>query len=280
MITIQYKVLRYLPDRVSGEFVNLGIVAFDPLTGQLQSKFINKIGKISGYFSNTNSRYLIKLVKTVQEQFENYSSQLVSELSFKSVSNIDELANKILPKDDSALIFSETKKTLDINLGSFIEDMFNRFVKIHLNDEEEDEVRNDKEVWNKIYKKYFDDNGITSHFSSHKVKTKNDELEFEKAWKNGSWNCFESVSFNLTRSDTIKNKVYKWAGKLDELSSTKESIHIYLLSVFPHEHPELDKFIKQKIKGKKFANLKVDLVSEDNIEKVVQKIKKEIDSHL
>ena len=30
MNAIQYQVLRYLPDSVTGEFVNLGVVAYDP----------------------------------------------------------------------------------------------------------------------------------------------------------------------------------------------------------------------------------------------------------
>jgi len=67
MITIQYQILRYLPDRVSGEFVNLGIVAFDSSNKILKSKFINKIGKISSFFPNINSRYLIKSIKTIQQ---------------------------------------------------------------------------------------------------------------------------------------------------------------------------------------------------------------------
>jgi hypothetical protein len=279
MITIQYKVLRYQPDKISGEFVNLGIIAFDSSNGYLKSKFINKIGKISGFFSKTNSRYLLKVVKMIQDDFDVYAGRLKSEIKFKEISQIDEIVNNILPKDDSALLLSETKKSLDINLDSAVEDLFSRFVKTNLGDEEDDEVRNDKEVWSRIYKKHFDEYGISSHLSSHKVKTKNDELEFEKAWKNGVWNCFESVSFNLTRTDTIKNKVYKWAGKLDELSSTKEVIHIYLLSLFPHDHPELNNFIKHKINEKSTESLKVELVSESNIEKVVKKIKKELDRH-
>lgn len=279
MITIHYKVLRYQPDKVSGEFVNLGIVAFDISNGDLKSKFINKIGKLSGFFNKANGRYLMKMVRVIQDNCEAYSERLRSELKFNDITQIDEIVNSILPKDDSALFFSETKKTLDLNLNLSVDDLFSRFVKIHLMDEEDDEVRNDKEVWNKIYKKHFDALGISSHLSTHKVKTKNDELEFEKSWKNGVWNCFESVSFNLSRADTIKNKVYKWAGKLDELSSAEELIHIYLLSLLPSDHPELNNFIKHKIDEKSTGNLKVELISENNIEKVVTEIKKEIDRH-
>ncbi|NII25779.1 DUF3037 domain-containing protein [Pseudoflavitalea sp. X16] len=279
MITIQYQILRYLPDRVSGEFVNLGIVAFDPSNGTLKSKFITKIGKISSFFPNINSRFLIKSVKTIHEDLDTFSTRLQSEFAFKRFNSLDEITKSVLPKDDSALIFSDIKKTLDINPEATVDDLFSRFVSIHLTEEDDEEVRRDKEVWNKVYKKHFDDYGISSHLSAHKVKTKNDELEFEKAWKNGAWNCFESVSFNLTRPDAIKNKVYKWVGKLDELNSSSEQVHIYLLSILPHGSPELDKFINKTIKGKATENLKIDLVSESNVTTIVKQIKKEIDKH-
>ena len=279
MITIQYQILRYLPDRVSGEFVNLGIVAFDSSNKILKSKFINKIGKISSFFPNINSRYLIKSIKTIQQDLEMFSNRFNSELSFKKIDSIDEITRNVLPKDDSALVFSETKKTLDIEVGATINDLFSRFVNIHLIEEDDDEVRRDKEVWNKVYKKHFDEYGISSHLNHHKIKTQNDELEFDKAWKNGVWNCFETVSFNLTRSDAIKNKVYKWVGKLDELDSSDEPVHIYLLSVLPHEHPELKKFINKKIKEKSTDKTKIEIISEDQGDTVAKKIKREIESY-
>ena len=175
MKTIQYQVLRYLPDRVSGEFVNLGMVAFDSQSKILQSKFINKIGNISGFFPNTNSRYLIKSVKTIQHHLELFSQRLTTEISFDKIESLDQITSQVLAKDDSALIFSEIKKTLDIDIQSAINDLFPRFVNINLT-EDDDEVRRDKEVWNKVYKKHFDEYGISGHLKHHNIKTDNDEL--------------------------------------------------------------------------------------------------------
>lgn len=131
MTTIQYQILRYLPDRVSGEFVNLGIVAFDPANGTLKSKFINKIGKISGFFPNTNSRYLVKSVKTIQDDLDTYSKRLQSEFLFKKVDSLEEITKSVLPKDDSALIFSETKKALDVSAEATVDDLYSRFVSVY-----------------------------------------------------------------------------------------------------------------------------------------------------
>lgn len=278
MKTIHYQILRYLPDRVSGEFANLGIVAYDPQSKILKSKFINKIGNISSFFPNVNSRFLIKSINTIQHDLELISERFISEFSFDKFESIDQVTRKVLATDDSALIFSEIKKTLDVDIESTVRDLFARFVNVS-SLEEDDEVRRDKEVWAKVYKKHFDEYGISSHLRHHNIKTQNDELEFDKAWKNGAWNCFETVSFNLTRTDAIKNKVYKWVGKLDELNTSEEAKHIYLLSVLPHEHPELKTFIEKMIMDKSSDNTKIDIVSEDQVEVVAERIKLEMDAH-
>ena len=280
MKTIHYQVLKYLPDRVSGEFVNLGIVAYDAQSRILKSKFINKIGNISSFFPNVNSRYLIKSIKTIQQDLQSIAQGFHSEFSFDKIDSIDQVTRKVLANDDSALIFSEIKKTLDVDIEATVRDLFSRFVNISSIEGDDDEVRRDKEVWAKVYKKHFDEYGISSHLKQHNIKTQNDELEFDKAWKNGVWNCFETVSFNLTRPDAIKNKVYKWVGKLDELNTSEEAKHIYLLSVLPKEHPELKRFIEKMIKDKSTERTMVDIISEDQVDIITQAIKSEIDNHL
>jgi hypothetical protein len=268
-----------MPDRVSGEFVNLGIVAFDPGSRSLRVKFIGKIGNISGFFPHINSKYLIKSVKSIQQQLKSVSGGLKSELPFKHIGSVEELTKAALPPDDSALVFSEVKQTLDVSVDATIHDLFLRFVSTHIMDEDDEEVRRDKEVWARVYKKHFDDVGISGHLSAHTIKTKDDELVFDKAFKNGSWNCFESVSFNLTRPDAIRNKVYKWVGKLDALASAKEPMHLYILSVLPTDHTEMEKYIFKKLRAKATDKVKIDLVSEDKIGPIVKRIKREIEGH-
>src|SRR5258708_12671609 len=148
MIIIQYRILRYMPERVSGEFVNLGIVAFDPSTGTLKSKFITKIGKISGFFPNINSRYLVKSVKTIQDDLDIFSTRLQSEFLFKKISSLEEITKSVLPKDDSSLIFSEIKKTLDISVEATVDDLFSRFVSVHLLQVQAQQLTTHKDLWN------------------------------------------------------------------------------------------------------------------------------------
>src|SRR5215203_1747561 len=101
MKTIHYQILRYLPDRVSGEFVNLGIVAYDGQNRIVKSKFISRIGNISSFFPNINSKYLIKSIKTIQNDLFQISKRFISEFTFEKIESIEQITSMVLPKDDS-----------------------------------------------------------------------------------------------------------------------------------------------------------------------------------
>lgn len=278
MINYHYQILRFLPDRVNEEFVNLGVVVFDPQKRLSTSRFIDKASRVSAFFPEVNTRYLSTTLKFLQAEFFNLSSKFSQELQLDRMGDLNQITKSVLPKDDSSLVFSETKKGRDLNVGIACDDLFERVVLRNISEQDEIELRNDREVWNKVYKNYFEKHKISNRLHAHTVKTKNDELHFERAWKNGKWNCFETVSFNLTRLDSIKNKVYKWAGKLDELRSSKEPISLYLLSVLPADK-DLIKFINRKLNDKEFDHSTVTLITEDEAESLTRQLQKEIEAH-
>jgi hypothetical protein len=279
MRTYQYQILRFLPDRVTGEFVNLGIVLFEPETKFIKGKFFQKISRASSLFPSVNSRYLGTTLKFLQKEFNRLSEQFSTELYFQKYRSIEEVTKTILPKDDSSLFFTEPKKGLDVELDMALEMLFERVVTRYIHEEDKEHL-GDKEVWSRIYKKYFDDLGVSKHLKEHTIKTDLDKWEFEKAWKNGVWHCFETISFDLIKAESIKDKVYKWAGRIDELQTSKEPFHLFLLSKLPSEHKELKKFIIKKIGKIEFENrVVVELVFEDKAEKIAKEIKQEIEKH-
>jgi len=279
MNTYQYQVLRFLPDRVSGEFVNLGVVVYDATSKQLAGNFYQKITRVSSFFPTVNSRYLASVVKFIHKEFETIRMRFHSEMSFESIDSLADITKTVLPKDDSALFFTETKKLLEISIDVAMRDLYERFVLNYVHEEEREYVT-DKEVWTDHYKSYFDNLDITSHLRSHQVKTALDTWQFEKAWKNGVWNCFETVSFDLVKEESIKDKAYKWWGKVDELRTSEEPIHVYLLSKLPSQHPELKKFIKKKLGNIRLnSKVSVELISDDAAEKFSRRIKKEIEEN-
>lgn len=276
MKKFQYQIVRYTPDRVTGEFVNVGIVVYQQDTNFLQGKFINKYSRISQFFSDVNGHHIVSSLKHFEKELSVLSERL-SEL-FTNYRLVSEITSSILPQDDSALTCSEVLFGIDINPIHSLNDLYERLVFKHIQDTDKDQ-KDDKYVWKKVYKQYFDKYQITDKLKSHSVKTSNDKIEFDKAWKNGVWNCYQTVSFDLKRTEAIKNKVYRWSGILNELDHSNEELHLYFLTITPTKNKQLRKFIEDTLSKRLSNSIKVTLVNETQADKFVASVKKEIEAH-
>ncbi|NLR77028.1 DUF3037 domain-containing protein [Chitinophaga eiseniae] len=272
MIKYQYQILRYLPDRVSGEFINVGIVVYDSVKKELLSQFPIKQTRLSNFFQHYDSKLIFDSIKRICNALESIAA------IEQHADSLNEITKQILPADESALFFTDVKNGIDISLTSALNHLFKKMIH-ELDLINKSAGNTDKAVWNNYFKSYFDDYGITSHLKTHKVVTNNDTLEFEKSWKNGKWNLFEPVSFRLSRIDNIKNKVYKWVGKIEELKTSSEPLNLYLLSEIPDDNPELEKFIFDKLGHLHSTKTNVELVTPENVMEYAEKIKNEIQSH-
>lgn len=275
MKNYQYQIIRYIHDRFTSEFVNVGIILFNPEEKFLKACFIGKYGRVSQFFNNINGHHLLTALKSIEREIDKLAKK-IEEPSVKD-KNLDELVSLILPKDDSALIASELLKGLDIDCDSAIYDLYERIVNKYSDDLNE-EKRDDKYVWKKIYKQYFDKYNITKNLKPHSVKTSFDTINFDKAWKNDIWHCYETVSFDLKRIDSIRNKVYKWSGILNELEKSDEKIALHFLTSSPARHRDIEHFINETLIRDK-ENLNVSLVKEDEAEQFAQKLNEEIKAH-
>jgi hypothetical protein len=283
MIKYEYQILRYIHDQASGEFVNVGIVIFEPETKFLKAKVLNKFSRISNFFEEINGYFLLNTLKHFQKEIECINKDLrffnSSEfLSLNEKPSLKFISNKVLLSDDSGIKLTEPKFGLDIELESALDDLFNRLVDKY-NSEVSKDIHSDAYAWNKIYKTYFDKYGITPKLKDHTVKTPNDQIKFDKAWKNGVWNCYQSLSLDLKKEDSIKNKVYKWSGKIKELSSAHEKMNLYFLTTSPKANAELNDFIKHTLLQNN-DEVNVTIVREDEAEQFAGKVKAAIEKSL
>jgi Protein of unknown function (DUF3037) len=278
MKTYQYQLLRYTHDLVTGEFVNVGVVVFEPQTGFLKSKMIAKFGRITQFYSEVNGHAILHSLKAFEAGIKRIARQL-HELFRNDFKTIDEITNEILPKNDSALQCTEVSYALDTNLDDALEDLFERLVDRY-NQEIVSDTLDDKEVWKSVYKQHFDKYGVTAHLKHYSIATQNDIFEFDKAWRNGVWNCYQSLSLDLKNTSSIKDKVYKWVGKLNELETASERINVYFLTVYP-EKESLQRFIKDTLSNSSFHDyLSVSIINENEAESFAKKVQTEIAGHL
>ncbi|WP_426294772.1 DUF3037 domain-containing protein [Dyadobacter endophyticus] len=272
----QYQIIRYLHDRATGEFINVGVIVYSAEYQYLNCKIISKYGRITSFFPGADGRAILKALRHFEKEIIR-AKQLFSELLPVS-EDLAELTRKILPDDDSSLTMTEVKKGIDLDFNKSLTDLY-RLLVTKWQNETDESATSDADVWKKKYKKYFDEYGITAKLTEHEVETKYDSFQFDKAWKNEIWHCYMPVSFDLQNVENIRSKVYKWAGKLAELATASEKIDITLLTSTSKKHKELNGFIQDKLTLNS-AGISVKLVSETDAERFVRRLFKEMDEHV
>lgn len=275
MIKYQYQILRYTHDQFTQEFGNIGIVLFAPEKGFLSCKVINRFARLSNFFGEINGHFLISSLNHFEKKIleiteSNSIGQFQNEK--KDTTSLEAITSFILPKDDSALFLTEVNYGIDIDPSIALEELYERIVEKY-NSEGNADKHTDYYAWRKAYKEYFDKYDITSKLEKHTIETKKDRIAFDKAWKNGTWHCYQSLAFDLKREDSIKNKVYKWSGIIKELETAKEELNLYFLTTSPlHEHSDLKEFITETL-SLKGRSIKVTVVEESQAEQFAVEVR-------
>lgn len=278
MKTYQFQILRYRHDFFTQEFVNVGIVIFNREEKILKVEILKKYSRISDFFANADGKYLKEKLKEVENAIQLTQKKILNpELFDNNIQDLEKITENILPKDDGSFYFSEVQIYLDIDITPALEDIFNKYILSHL--AESSSYNTDEKVWNDIYQNYFDKYEITPKLMTHTIKTQNDEFKFEHAFKNGIWNIYEPISFNLQDTQNIKNKVYKWVGKIAELSNISEEVSLNFLSDMPKKD-DLQQFIKSKLNNDTQKSLlHIKIINGQNIETFIKEEKEKIINH-
>ena len=105
-----------------------------------------------------------------------------------------------------------------------------------------------------------------------------DEVEFQYAWKNGVWHCFEPLSFDLASAESIRDKAHRWLGQIASLSGAADPFKVYFLVGAPQQEQLRPAFINamsilRKIQGEK------EIVQEQDAPTLAAHIAKEVQSH-
>jgi hypothetical protein len=277
MKSYYYQVLRYVHDQFTGEFVNLGVIVYSTEHGFIQAKVTHRFTRVTSLFPEAKGKFIVDSVKHFENRINHHIAPQLNQI-FTPSTNLETITSKILRRDDSALQLSEVQKAIDVDLESAINYQFGIMVNKYLPEELADKRLNDDDVWRKKYKDYFDKYHVSNRLISHTVTTENDVFAFDKAWKNEIWHCYEPLSFDLKREETVKEKVYRWVGKINELANSKEEVHLTFLTSIPKKHQSLVNFVKASLESE-IKSVHVDLVFESEAEIIAKQIASEMEAH-
>ncbi len=232
-ISYSYAVLRYVHDVTSGEFVNVGVALYAPQARYLSAICRTTYGRLNKVFPGVSAEHFKTLMRHIQNSFEAQGERLAGELPFAASTGMLEIAQSVLPKDDSSLQWSPAGSGRTDDPVQALEKLFNRMV-MRYEERQAASTRSDDDVW-RHFKRDLEERKVLQHFQPKTIAVQDDEVEFQHSWKNGKWHCLEPVSFDLAAADSIKDKAHRWLGQLASVQGATDSFKVYLLVGAPQQ---------------------------------------------
>lgn len=241
-----FTVLRYVHDITTGEFVNVGVALYAREANYLGAICTPRYGRISKVFGDINAEHFRSLMRFIQARFEEHALELhQTPLPFISTpKNVVEIAQSILPPDDSSLQWSEPGGGFTDDPGATLESLYDRMVQRY---EHRTKLssREDEDIW-RNFKRELETRHVLVHLKPKRIVARDYEYEFEHARRNGRWNMYEPISFDLLHAETILDKANRWLGRGVNLKDAPEEFKLYLLLGEPQDERLRPAFVKAK----------------------------------
>lgn len=271
-----YAVLRYVHDITSGEFVNVGVVLFAP-----KARFMSALCRTTSerprqIFPSLDAQAFRALMQKVSSRFTALTEQVASQLNLDDCVTVADWAHKVVPPDDSSLRWSPTGHGLSSDPSATLEQLFERFVRHH-DRQQVTARRDDEKVW-KNFSRELEQLNVLKHFSPQTFVSEDDEIQFERAWKNGQWHCLAPVSFDLANEETIRDKAHRWLGQLVSVGAAHKDLHLYFLVGEPAEQ-SLHHAFESALNILKKSDLSVEVFKEHEAPQLSQRLAEQVRVH-
>ncbi|MBS0240360.1 MAG: DUF3037 domain-containing protein [Proteobacteria bacterium] len=271
-----YTVLRYVHDVTTGEFVNVGLVVHAPSVRFLRAKMRHTHGRLSSMFPDLDRDSFRSSMKVIERAIDRLGEEYQKASLFTEDSDAASFAKSVLPADDSSLQWSPVGSGLASDLTELLERLFDRLVGRY--DEKPDRnKKQDDDVWRPIRDR-LEQSGIADRLGKTVIRGKVDEVPFKHAWKNGVWHCYEALSFDLADADNIKDKARRWTGHLAAVRDVADQFKPHFIVGAPSDR-HLMKAYNEALAILETSPVKPEVFSENEADKLVERIEAEIASH-
>jgi len=253
MIQYDFSVLRYSYDQLTQEFINVGVVVYSNTQRFLHGRLNAKYGRASRMFGKIDGIRYRYVLSQLQGKLDALGAGLPQGNLFDSTATLETYLSRILPIDDSSLRFARGGSGVTEDLNKTCEKLYRRYVLS--NDLEQVEGRTREDVW-KVFRRPLKRLDIASRLQPKRIATNDYVYEFDYAWKNGIWNLYEPISFDLVDESSIREKANTWLGRTHSLRESSEAFKLVFLLGAPADIRLRDAFqhaenILNKTPGKK-----------------------------
>ncbi len=273
-----YSVLRYVHDVATEEFINVGVAVFCPDNNDFFKVICRKTtGRVADVFPNLNKKAFRSLMKAVTERFQAVSDQLEGLVFFEEKNKtLSGLLCSAMPEDDSSLVWGDVASGLTMDPEKTTRDLFERYVMSY-EPKVVREKRTDDEIW-RHFKKELEDRQIDAFFQEKVIEGKVDEVKFKQAWKNGEWHCVETLSFDLSVEENLKEKARSFLGHIISVADSLEKFKLYLILAKPSDS-SLDFAFENVLKILQKLPVNSEIFLEAEVDELADLLETKIENH-
>lgn len=267
-----YVLLRYRHDLLAEEFVNVGVVLHAPASNYLSARVRKTVGRLTKMFPSIVKSDLTAGLSAVERGISALATEAAASPLFDSLGKLDagRLARRALAQDESSYIWSSVRSGITRDPAATLEKLYNRFVAIY--DEEGRTSRDDAAVWAPV-REQLSAKHLLERLQPKVITSPVDEVEFESAWKNGAWHCYQALSFDLSSPDGIRDKAARWSGHMLGVSKADESVKPYFIVGAPSD-PDLLTYYKRAVELLKASECSPQVFEEADASNLVDQIEK------
>ena len=275
-VNYTFTVLRYVHDITTGEFANVGVALYSQEAKYVGAICTQRYGRISRIFLDINAEHFRSLMRYIQSRFEDRAERLLTELPFDIPKSVTEIANGILPSDDSSLQWSEAGGGVTNDPAKTLEMLYMRMVQRY-EEKHKAPSREDEDIWREFRAK-LERRHVLTHLKPKRIVAKDYDYEFDHARKNEIWHMYEPVSLDLIEADSMLDKANRWVGRVVSLTDSDDKFKLYMLLGEPRNKKLKPAFVKaQNILNK--MPVDKEFISEREAEHFSVELAREIEEH-
>lgn len=262
-----FTVLRYVHDVVAGEFLNVGIVMYVPAFGELRVRTHKSVSRLSSAFSDIEAPAFRKAMKAIDRGIARLGDETSLLLPRDTQPDARRHALRVLPDDDSSLQWSPSGGGLTKDVDATLDRLFKRFVTQHeATSTTSTERLTDGDLWAQVTTR-LDERNLNIPFQQKVFRGDFDSIQFENAWKNGSWHAYRPLSLDLASKNAVKRKARNWRGHLAAVyEGCDEDLQLHLLLGTPRDQSLAQTYedAKRILQGSPFASQVMDETQTDD----------------
>jgi hypothetical protein len=224
-----YCFLRYCQDRESGEFANIGVLFWCREARYIGFQGSQRFSRLTHFFGDLDKDGYRLLVAHVGRRFDQMAEQVANDLPLETLPlSARELAAKVVPENDGALLWSPARGGITAVPSEELKRVYDRYIGKH-EEKREATRRDDSEVFREVYRRSFTSPSVAKKIKEHEVVAPLASHVFKHAWKNGVWNVYETLSFDMADVDSIERKAHQWYGRSVHLAESLEAPKLHYL---------------------------------------------------